>query len=171
MKNKNEKYNYLLIIVSLLFASSLMIIGYAKLTGVLALNNKLVKMHNWNVSIINIEEIEKNGSAYSKTLPTNTSLKANFNAVLNNPNDYIKYKVTIKNKGNIDAKLNDIYIIPTINKDDKIIYSVDNILKGDILKQKEETEAIISVKYNDNSTKEENNKSILIIFEYVQNNE
>lgn len=165
----NSKYNYLLIIISLLTSSTLMIIGYFKLSGVLPVESKGITNPNWNISIIDISEYEKIGGAYSKENPSHTNLSATFSAELKNPSDSIKYKITIKNKGNMDAKLNNFYLIPKPNNNDMILYSVEGLKVGEVLKASEKTEIYLTVTYNNNFTEHENNKNILVIFEYIQN--
>lgn len=169
MKQVNKsKYNYLLIIISLLTSSTLMIIGYFKLSGVLPVESKGITNPNWNVSIIDISECDKIGEARSIDIPTHTTLTASFNAELKNPSDSIKYKITIKNKGNIDAKLNNFYMIPNSDNNDMILYLVENVYVGEVLKVSEEKEFYVTVKYNNNFVKYEDNKNILIVFEYIQ---
>ena len=58
-----------------------------------------------NVKITNIEQIEKSETVTVKTDPTFEGLKINFDFKFTNLNDFIKYKVTIKNEDNKDYEI------------------------------------------------------------------
>lgn len=161
--------NYLAIIISLLFSVIMMAIGYANLSGVLELNSYASIDGKWDIRIISIETDEIIGNARSVTEPTYTNLNANFNVELKNVNDSIKYKVIVKNNGNIDARLNAVYIIPEPSENDVILFSTKNIYDGEILKVNEEKEFFVKVKYNSKLVEPSLNKSVLISLEYVQN--
>lgn len=161
--------NYLIITLSLLFSVVMMAIGYARLSGILELNSYASINGKWDIRIISIETDEIIGNAKNITSPTYTNLSANFNVELKNVNDSIKYKVIVKNNGNIDARLNAVYIIPQQNDNDVILFSTENIYDGEVLKVNEEKEFFVKVKYNSKLLEPSLNKSVLISLEYVQN--
>ena len=160
--------NYLIVTLSLLFSVTMMVIGYVKLNGVSELDYYANINGNWDVKIISIEEYEIVGSAKSITEPMHTNLNANFNVELKNINDSIKYKVIVKNNGNIDAILNAVYIIPKQNLDDAIVFSTENIYAGEVIKVNEEKEFYVKVKYNSKLIQSSLNKIALISLEYIQ---
>lgn len=161
--------NYFIVIVTLLLSVTMMAIGYARLSGLLDLNGGATIAGKWDVKITGIEEYEKVGNAKSMSAPTFTSLSANFNVELNNVQDSMKYKIIVKNEGNIDAKLNGVHIVPEPNETDVILYSVDNLYNDEILRVNETKEFYVTVKYNATTPQPPQNKTILISLEYVQN--
>lgn len=96
-------------------------------------------------------------------------MTANFKADLKSPNDSIKYKITVQNKGNIEAKLNSFTLLPTPTVDDIILYSSENVVLNEVLAPNETKDFYIKVKYNSNTAVSPQNKSISVIMEYVQN--
>lgn len=170
MKNlKKINYNYIILTVSLILTVTIMAIGYARLSGILELKGNATIKGNWNVSIINIEEDEIIGNAVSISEPTYTNLTAAFDAELKTPGDSIKYKITVQNKGNIEAKLTSFEILPTPNSTDIILYSSENVVLNEVLAPNETKDFYVKVKYNSTTVVSPQSKSILAIIEYVQN--
>lgn len=168
MNQKSSKKNYVILSLSLILAIVIMAIGYARLSGVLAINNSKSIPGEWDIRVIGAYENEKYGSAYSDSL-TYTNLNVSFDAFLTKPGDYIRYKIKVKNYGNIDAKLNSILIVTDSKDNDAIVCSVEDIYEGEVLSSNSEKEFYIMVKYNSNQNIINNFDNIFVSLEYVQN--
>lgn len=164
---KKINYNYLVICITLILIVTIMIVGYAKLTGVLNLSSSAVIKGDWNVCITSIELVDKTGDANVTSL-SYSILSASFDVELKKPNDSVKYKVTVQNKGNIEAKLNSFNILPTPKSNDVILYSSENVILDEILKPNESKNFYIRVGYNSDKVEPIQSKSALILIEYVQ---
>ena len=164
MKNKD----FYLICTALVITIVLMAVGYTKLSGKVKTTYDYYNGVNWNVSIINIEEVEIIGNAKSVEKPSFNNYSATFNTILEKPNDSIKYKITIKNNGNIPAKLNHFQFLPKTEKSDVILFTSENTIAGEILNPKEEKDFYIKVKYNSKEYEKAQSKTITAIYEYVQ---
>lgn len=164
MKNKS----FVIICICLLTTITFMAVGYTRLSGVITTNTASVA-GKWSVAIVGIEEVEIHGDAYSVIPPSFTNSNANFNAKLISSNSSIKYKVTVKNNGNITAKLNTFQFIPHPSPNDVILFISENAIAGEILNPGEEKHFYITVKYNSSNVVESYSKSISAIYEFVQN--
>ena len=111
------------LIYALIGVVFLMGVGYAAFSTSLSINGTARTTNNWDVEIINITSTTS-GTGENKVTPTWTALTANMEADLYEKGDYVEYEVTIKNKGTLDAKLNEITKnIRTNNEAIKITYS------------------------------------------------
>lgn len=123
----------------------------------------------WDVAFVDIQEMSRTGNATELSAPTYNNLKASVHVSLNSPGDEIKYSLTIANRGNIDAKLNSVNIVPANKEDDPFLYYVDDIHVGDYLNIKERTKMTLTIKYNDKYTgKDMPRKDAEVILYYVQ---
>ena len=68
MNQKSSKKNYVILSLSLILAIVIMAIGYARLSGVLAINNSKSIPGEWDIRIISAEENEKYGSFEKLTI-------------------------------------------------------------------------------------------------------
>mgnify|MGYP003294528706 CR=1 FL=1 len=164
MKNKS----FIIICLCLLTTIGLMAVGYTRLSGIVTVNSTATIVGKWNVSIVGIEEVEVVGDAYSVTPPTFTNSNASFNAKLESKNSSIKYRVAVKNNGNIPAKLNTFQFLPAPNQDDIILFTSENAIVGEKLNPGDEKYFYITVKYNSSQTVESQSKSISAVYEFVQ---
>ena len=166
MKNGKLKK---LVIVLLIVAIFIMSSAYALLYRNLRINGNASVVASWKVGITGITEGQKVGHAYSGSIPTYTISTATFNAVLQDVNDSIEYVVTISNNGGIDAKLDNITIIPTGNN--SIVYEVIGMNKNDILKSGSSVNATVKVSLDKSVTSitEDFSGSVTIVLAYVQN--
>ncbi|MBO5375625.1 MAG: hypothetical protein J6A52_02100 [Bacilli bacterium] len=164
MKNKN----FIIVCACLLVTIGLMAVGYTRLSGIVTVNSTATIAGKWNVAIVGIEEEKIVGDASSITPPTFTSSNASFNAKLGSRNSSIKYKVTVKNNGNITAKLNAFQFLPQPNENDVILFTSENAIVGEKLKPGEEKYFYITVKYNSSEVVESQNKQISAVYEFVQ---
>lgn len=165
--NKKINKSSLIIIFSLILSSTMMFIGYANLTGILAVNNNSNKNGKWSVLITDIKEYKKDGKSYTNSV-SNTSLTASFDCVLVEPNDEIVYKIIVSNRGEYNAKLNTITLIPNSKDTDNIYFYLTEIYEGEELKPNENKEFYMHVRYNSKNQLSTQNKSIFVALEYIQ---
>ena len=99
-----------------------------------------------------------------------TSTKANFYVSLTGPGDSIVYDLTIKNSGSLNVEVDSIFVVPTSQPGDQILYSVGGISVGDKLDAGESTHMTVTVMYNNNATKSEESvrKDMSVIINYKQ---
>lgn len=137
LKTKN------IIIIILCITIILMGIGFSIMSVDL---NKYTKNKQFDVSIRNVVKGTTTGnktnpiSAY-KLLDNNKTVKFTFS--LSDITDSINYKVTIKNNGNIDAKIDNIVFSNNYNQD--LVEVKNNNLKGKVLKKGEEDNLNIEI--------------------------
>ena len=104
MKRKNKKSMF---IVMLLIATIFMGAGFAYLSSNLNITGTNTSLGQWDIKIDSIEVLNINGMAESRHVEMSADgLSANFIVDLYDPGDYVEYKVTVKNSGNIGARLN-----------------------------------------------------------------
>ena len=120
------------------FATEIKIDGNAGITGV------------WDVKVSNVEIESKSDTASSNT-PIFTDNTITFDAKLNKPGDYVKYKITVKNAGTIDAILSNVLCISDDeNGSSQILYETTN-LKSELLSGNTTT-FNITITYDKNTT-------------------
>jgi len=163
--NKLKRFVIIMLIIAICIMSS----AYAVLYKNLRINGNASVVASWKVGISNIVEGTKVGYAYSGSTPTYTVSTATFNAVLQDVDDSIEYVVTISNSGDIDARLDNITIIP--NENNSIVYEVVGIKQNDILQSGNSVDAIVKVSLSDELTSitETFSGSVTIVLSYVQN--
>ncbi len=111
-----------ILIAGLLVAIMVMSVGYAAFASQLNLNGTTTIDGEWDVEITAIKASNVTGDAVAGT-PSYTASTATFNATLKKPGDAITYTVTVENKGNIDAKLNDTVFTEGANGSPAIVYT------------------------------------------------
>lgn len=102
--------------------------------------------------------------SYYKLLDNNKTVRFSFN--LTNKNDSTNYKIVIKNKGNIDAKIDNI--IFSNNDKNSNIEIKNNNLKGEILKPGDEEELNIEISAKQKLKNEEFNLGISVLSSSVK---
>ncbi len=143
MTNKN------IIILTLLTSILIMCVGYATLATDLKINGITSIDGDWKIKITDIEATNICTNCDAGT-PTHDDTTANFNAELKKPGDSITYKITIKNTGTIDAKLNDVNLNIEENDNDVIIYSTTD--PDEYLKAGDSTTYNVTTTYDPNAT-------------------
>lgn len=131
----NFKY---IVITSLLICIFVMTTAFSIFSNSIVLRgNASLDSHpdlNWDISIVKVES-EAFGTAVSKGI-SYERLTASFEAVVLSDGDAVEYAVTVKNNGNLDAKVD--AIISNIESIETgsgaITYELSGISKGDILK-------------------------------------
>lgn len=122
-----------IMILALCFVLVFMGIGYAILTQTLDVTGTSDVDGVWQVNITSINATKINGKAINKnTTITNGGKTANFTADLFDIGDYVEYTVTVKNEGNIAAKVTNVNQSVT-NANQHVKMSVDGISKNNVI--------------------------------------
>lgn len=164
MRKFNEKN---IMIYTLIISIIILAIGYLNLSNVLGLTYNSNDGKMWNIEITDISLVNKIGNVEEITLPTKTTSTATFNVKFSEVGDKITYKIKIKNKGLIDAKLKEIIQVSS-NETDNIKFEISKLYAGNILESGEETYALVTVSYDKKINGNDLTKSETIIFNYVQ---
>lgn len=162
MRNKKN------IIHLLLLALCIMTIGYAAFNSNLVINGSASIESNWDVEITGITSKEIHGGASNENPPVYTKISATFKSILQSPGDFITYEVTVRNNGDIDARLDDIEMSDENNP--AINFVLDGISEGDELDASEEVKFTVTVIYNNDvaSQPDSISSSLAINLNYVQ---
>lgn len=147
----------------------IMSMAYASLFQQLKIQGNASVVAAWKVEITGIKEGNIVGGASSTSTPSYTSSTARFDVNLSSEEDSIEYLVTIRNSGDLDAKLDSIVTNKTGS--DAIVYEISNINEDDILKKRESVTVKIKVSIDPNIGINESNieTEMVIIFNYIQN--
>jgi len=141
-----------LIIVSVIALVFFAAIGYAGYTAALKINANYSVTENFEVKITDIQTKSVGGHAINNSAPTFDGTTASFDAKFYLPGDYIEYKVTLSNVGNVDAYLTSV--TPTDSTAPAIIFSYSGITKNDPIPANSEKTVIIRVEYDVNVTEQ-----------------
>ncbi len=117
------------------------------------------KYHNVNIIKIT-DSILKDSDAIAKTIVVNGVNNAKLEFSMNKPKDKIIYNVTVENTGDGDAKVDDIVISDNNmeNSNSKsIIYTIEKISEGAIIKAGEKASFTVTVLYAGTSLKDSKN--------------
>jgi len=163
--SKIKKITIAILILCILVMS----VAYASLFQRLRISGNASVTASWKVEITGIKEGNKTGGASSISVPSYTSSTANFNARLTNVSDSIEYLVTIKNSGEIDAKLNSI--ITSKTGSDAIVYEIIGVSENDVIKKGETLTVTVKVSIDPKIGINEPsiNTGMTLIFNYIQN--
>ena len=114
---------------------------------------------SWNVKIVNISILNVEG-APSYDVPTFTNSTYQFNTIFTNVGESVSYQITIRNDGEIDAELDDLFAssINGNNDEVEVIYTAPK----DTLKKGEETTLTVTAKYVNDLTNDGTPKTKLI---------
>lgn len=124
---------------------------------------------SWDISFTKMNQKSILGYAKETHKPVFTNTEATFHVLLMEPGDAIKYNLTIKNNGTIDAKVTSVNIIPENEPGDLILYSISGIKTGDEILAGDEVSVVVSAKYNNKtSDREEARKNVKIIVNFEQ---
>ena len=141
MDKRNEKFKNL-VIASLLISFVIMLVGVV----VLAKNYIGIKPARWNVKIVNITEGTPTGGAKNKVPPYHTGYTMWFDVEFSAPGESMTYDVTVKNSGNIDAKVDDIDVVD-YNTNKYIKYTMTGIKEGTIIRAGDSLTFKVKVEY------------------------
>ncbi len=132
-------------------------------------SSNIVVSDKWNISFTKAINTGVYGYAREITPVTFNALSASFDVALTGPEDKIVYEFTITNKGQLNAKVEDIRLVPD-NQDDMIEFQISGLEKGDKLAVGESTTMTVTISYKNSSNDDVKyyNKSAKIIIDYVQ---
>ena len=168
MHRKRRKRN--IVIFSLVGMLFLMVAGYAAFSTNLEIKGTSKVTSNWDIEITNVTEGTPTGSAENTVKPSWDKLWASMEADLYDKGDSMEYDVTIENKGNIDAKLNDILTNVEKENNEAVIITFSGYTKGEILKANSSKLVHVKIEYNPEYEGGETSSEVEINFDYVQNN-
>lgn len=153
---------------ALIICILIMSVAYANLYQQLRIKGNASVVASWKVEITGIKEGNVVGDAKSISTPSYTSSTARFDVMLTNASDSIEYLVTIKNSGDMDAKLDSVVTNKTGS--DAIVYDILGINEGDILKKDESVTVTIRVGIDPKIgiNEEKIDTGMTIIFNYTQ---
>lgn len=160
--------NKKIILCVLFIALFTMAVGYSAFASKLTINGTAEITGEWDVKIIGIEAQNVSEDADAGT-PEFTDTDISFNAKLAKPGDSIDYVITIKNAGNLDAKLDEVvFLSDEVNGSPAIIYSTTNL--SDTLSAGETTTLTVKVRYDPNCSEVPSikTKTITGIIKYIQ---
>ena len=168
MHRNRKKRN--IVIFSLVGVLFLMVAGYAAFSTNLEIKGTSKVTSNWDIEITNVTEGIASGSAENTVKPSWDKLWASMEADLYDKGDSMEYDVTIENKGNIDAKLNDILTNVEKENNEAVIITFSGYTKGEILKAGASKQVHVKIEYNPEYEGGETSSEVEINFDYVQNN-
>ena len=144
-----------------------MAIGYALLSQRISINGTANFIGEWNIQITSITS-KVTGAAVNKAEPTGIGLTtATFNVDMYKPGDKIEYTITLENRGNIDAIVNDVIL--SGNDSNDVNYVTEGIEKGNVLKVSESLKFKVIVEYKSTATTLlTGSKSLLVNIDIVQ---
>lgn len=157
------------LIMVLLAVVLVMAIGYAAFSQQLTITGTSTITSKWDVHIediaVNSETLD--GKNLSATVGSD-KLSATFQAELVSPGSSVTYNVTVKNDGNLDAKLDTITFNDSNNE--AIQYSYSGIAQNDVLEAGGESTFTITVKFNNSykQTPTSTTSSLTMNLNYIQ---
>ena len=156
------------IIIVMCIAILFMAVGYAAFSASLKINGMVSISSIWEVEFTKIEEISKTSGVTIKTPPTASGTTATFDVDVHAPGDKIVYRITIENKGTINAIISDIKATETGN--DAIKFEIIGIKKGDKLAGKASTTFNVIISFDDSVTEQPGilNDDLTIDINYIQ---
>lgn len=122
----------------------------------------------WDIKFTDMKLASIDGMAKEEKAPTYFSTYASFNVDLKAPKDKVNYDITVSNLGNIDAKVDGIYILPENTSDNPIKYEISGLSVGDVLKAGESVKVTVSIYYDENVPAKASNRDANILINYVQ---
>ena len=159
-----------LIVVMLVCIAS---VAYASFATNLTVNGTGTATGNWNVAVISITPTGQVGATDQVSTPTFNATSATFNVDLAYPGATSSYQVSIKNNGNISAKVSTITDLTAINAGAPtyLTYTMTGIAVNDILAPGATDVATVTVTWAASATTNPvgASKAATINFNYVQN--
>lgn len=159
-KNKRENPRYVreLVIMAIILAVVALTVSYAAVNATLDIAGiSAVRVATWKVEFDSASVVSKTGSAEVVYEPKISGSNVHYEVKLNEVGDSVTIKAVVKNKGNMDAKLDsyDIFGVPSeyrdnisyevIGEDGKSL-SIGTVLKGTNVQNESERDMPIYIK-------------------------
>lgn len=171
MNEKTKNHIYVILIV---LAAALISIGYSVFAQPLAYKLDIQSNNNndgngkWKIHFTDVKLANKSGNAVEKEKPGIEDTTGTFYVLMKTPGDQMDYDFTIKNDGNLDAKVSSIHIVTEASKKIPIEFSVVGVAEGDELKVGQEIKAKVVIKYASQVPVPSAIKRAQIIINFVQ---
>ncbi len=118
----------------------------------------------WDLRIDNVSELAMDiGAIEVLKEPTFDKFKANYGVKLIRPNSNAQFEFTLKNDGNIDAKITDIKITGIESYKNFVDISFVNLAVGDVIKEQSITSVKVILKYHTQKFDEELNPQEILL--------
>ena len=164
--DEKKRKNYVIVFALVVLFLS---VGYATFVQPLAHKPPIWSYQEWDVGFIESEKVATTGEAVENHPVSHTLTRGYFNITLHKPGDSITYDFTIKNMGNIDAKVQNIYISVSNEKTDAILFSTSGVEVGDVLEPGETVKLKVKASYNPNVKGGGlTRKELFVVVNYVQ---
>ena len=156
------------VIMVLVAVVLIMSIGYAAIKKKLTINGTSTIASSWDIYIEDIAVNNKTLDAENVSASVDDKLSATFQANLVSPGSSVTYDVTVKNGGNLNAKLDSLTF--TDSNNEAILYSYAGINENDVINAGDTQTFTITVQFNNSYTQMPENKtsSVKMILTYVQ---
>ena len=156
------------VIMVLVAVVLIMSIGYAAFAQKLTINGTSTIASSWDIYIEDIAVNNKTLDAENVSASVDDKLSATFQANLVSPGSSVTYDVTVKNGGNLNAKLDSLTF--TDSNNEAILYSYAGINENDVINAGDTQTFTITVQFNNSYTQMPENKtsSVKMILTYVQ---
>lgn len=160
-----HKSSVIMILVAVVLIMS---IGYAAFAQKLTINGTSTITSSWDIYIEDIAVNNKTLDAENVSASVDDKLSATFQANLVSPGSSVTYDVTVKNGGNLNAKLDSLTF--TDSNNEAILYSYAGINENDVINAGDTQTFTITVQFNNSYTQMPENKtsSVKMILTYVQ---
>ena len=156
------------VIMVLVAVVLIMSIGYAAFAQKLTINGTSTITSSWDIYIEDIAVNNKTLDAENVSASVDDKLSATFQANLVSPGSSVTYDVTVKNGGNLNAKLDSLTF--TDSNNESILYSYASINENYVINAGDTQTFTITVQFNNSYTQMPENKtsSVKMILTYVQ---
>ncbi len=144
------RVNKKIIIVTLSVLVLVMVIGYSVFSTNLKINGTANIASEWNIVFTKIEEVSKSSGVTVTDTPIASGTNATFNVDFKLPGDEIIYRITVENKGTLDAIIDNINA--KASNSSAIEFTIEGLDVGDRLAKKTSTTFDVKISYNSNTT-------------------
>ncbi len=166
MKKKTKNHVFVFAVIV-----AFMVVCYATFAQPLAYKLATKTSGNeWHIGFTNAMRSEISGNAKELSPLVYSETSASFDIYLGSIGDAITYDFTIKNMGTLDAKVESIYLFPTNETSDLVLFEVSDLNVGDELRAGQSTNLKLKAYYNSASDSKikTGNKSVTLIVNYSQ---
>ncbi len=142
--------NKKIIMVTLGVLVLVMVIGYSIFSTNLKINGTANIASEWNIVFTKIEEVSKSSGVTVTDTPIASGTNATFNVDFKLPGDEIIYRITVENKGTLNAIIDNINA--KASNSSAIEFAIEGLNVGDKLAKKTSATFDVKISYNSNTT-------------------